>query len=162
MPRTTFSHGPTQFSNNTPIGRALVTTHMGLGPREKPKTADDYFDAPKGRMKWKKRHGDRGNTPQQMWDKCFNKHANLFMICCGDQSRTQALRQKSTGLHGNVIHELLSDYGAAGLRVMRFIPAEDRIEVRTWNPLSGNLCEETKIVADRSQHQFELEYDMAQ
>lgn len=140
--------------------RAIVTTHMGLGPRDKPKTADDYFDAPKGRMTWKKRHGERGNTPQEMWDKCFRKHENLFMICCGDQSRSQALKQESKGDHGNVVHELLSDYGPEGLRVMRFVPAKNEIEVRTWDPLEEKLCESTVIVKDRAEHQFSLKYEM--
>lgn len=141
--------------------RAIVTSHMGLGPVEKPKKSSEFFDTPKGRMNWKKCHGSRGNTPQQMWDKCFSKHKNLFMLCSGDQSRTQALRNKSTGLKGNTVHELLSDYGTNGLRVMRFIPAENRIEVRTWDPVKGTLCEQTKYVPDRSQHQFTLEYDMS-
>lgn len=141
--------------------RALITTHMGLGPLEKPKTPRDFFDAPKGRMKWKKCHGARGNTPQQMWDKCFSKHENLFLVCCGDQSRTQALRQSSKGVQGNAVHELLSDYGASGLRVMRFIPGKNRIEVRTWDPLKGVLCESTKVVKARDQHQFTLKCEMS-
>ncbi len=141
--------------------RAIVTSHMGLGPREKPRKARDFFDLPKGRMRWKKCHGKRGNTPQQMWEKCFRKHKNLFMVCSGDQSRTQALRQKAVGLHGNVVHELLSDYGVNGLRVMRFLPATNQIEVRTWDPLKSKLCEQTKFVPDRAQHQFTLDYDMA-
>lgn len=140
--------------------RAIITTHMGLGPRDKPITAEDYFDAPKGRMTWIKRHGGRGNSSQEMWDKCFRKHSNLFMICSGDQSRSQALRQESTGDHGNIVHELLSDYGAEGLRVMRFIPSQNEIEVRTWDPLNGKLCESTKVVKDRDQHQFSLKYQM--
>ena len=140
--------------------RAIVTTHMGLGPRDQPKTSRDYFDAPKGRMTWKKRHGERGNSPRQMWDKCFRKHANLFMICSGDQSRTQALRQESKGDRGNLVHELLSDYGASGLRVMRFVPARNEIQVQTWNPLKGRLSESTGIVKDRIQHQFSLSYQM--
>ena len=101
--------------------RAIITTHMGLGPREKPKVARDYYDAPKGRMKWKKCHGNRGNTPQEMWDKCFRKHVNLFMICCGDQSRTQALHQSVRGDQGNIVHEVLSDYGTNGMRIMRSV-----------------------------------------
>jgi glycerophosphoryl diester phosphodiesterase len=140
--------------------RAMITTHMGLGPRDKPKTARDYFDAPKGRMTWTKRHGKRGNSPQQMWDKCFKMHANLFLICCGDQSRTQALRQESIGQHGNTVHELLSDYGAGGLRVMRLIPTKNLIEVRTWDPLKRMLCESTQIVKDRNHHQFSISYEM--
>jgi hypothetical protein len=140
--------------------RAMITTHMGLGPRDKPKEADDYFTAPKGRMTWKKCHGDRGNSPQQMWDKCFCKHANLFLICCGDQSRTQAMHQSSKGNNGNIVHEILSDYGSHGQRMMTFLPRQNRIEVRTWNPQTDKLCEETKIVRDTSQHQFDLEYVM--
>ncbi len=141
--------------------RAVVTTHMGLGPLDRPTQPSDYFDAPKGRMRWTKRHGKRGNTPQQMWDECFCKHRNLFMICCGDQSRTQALRQSSAGDRGNIVHELLSDYGTLGLRVMRFVPAKNVIEVRTWDPIRGKLCESTKIVSDRDQHQFTLKYRMS-
>ncbi len=140
--------------------RAIITTHMDLGPRDKPKTAEDYFDAPKGRMTWKKRHGERGNSSQEMWEKCFRKHPNLFLICSGDQSRTQAMRMMTKGDHGNKVHSLLSDYGSGGLRVMRFLPSSDQIEVRTWDPVKGALCESTKVVADRDQHQFTLEYKM--
>ena len=141
---------------------ALVTTHMGLGPHERPRTAQDYFDAPKGRMIWTKCHSERGNSPQQMWDKCFRKHGNLLMICCGDQSRTQAYRQESRGENGNTVHELLSDYGTNGLRLMTFHPRDNRIEVRTWNPMKGQLCESTSIIPDRSQHQFELSFRMTE
>ena len=140
--------------------RAIITTHMNLGPRDKPKKAKDYFDAAKGRMTWKKCHGKRGNSAQEMWDKCFRKHANLFMICSGDQSRTQAMRQSVRADHGNTVHELLSDYGVAGLRVMRFVPSKDRIGVRTWNPLTQEFCRSTKIVSKVKQHQFELQYRM--
>lgn len=141
--------------------RAIVTTHMGLGPRDRPKDSAGYFDDPKGRMAWKKCHGSRGNTPQQMWDKCFRKHRNLFIVCCGDQSRTQAMHQSTTGDHGNIIHEVLSDYGSSGFRLMRFVPAENRIEVRTWDPLKQELCKGTKIVPDADEHQFDLEYDLS-
>ena len=140
--------------------RAIITTHMGLGPRDSPKNARDYFDAPKGRMTWKKCHGQRGNSPQQMWDKCFRRHSNVFMICCGDQSRTQAMRHSSRGDHGNTVHELLSDYGVNGLRVMRFVPKANQIEVRTWNPLTSQLTQGTTIVPDAAQHQFDLPYSM--
>jgi hypothetical protein len=140
--------------------RAMITTHMGLGPLERPTKPQEYYDAPKGRMNWKKCHGPHGNTPQQMWDKCFCKHRNLFMVCCGDQSRTQAMRQTNVGSHGNPVHEVLSDYGTNGLRVMRFVPDRNMIEVRTWDPIQGKLCTATKIVKARDQHQFSLQYSM--
>ena len=51
--------------------RALLTTHMDLGIRDKPKTEAGYVYDPKGRMGWNKIHGARGNTPLQMWDKLY-------------------------------------------------------------------------------------------
>jgi len=134
--------------------KALITTHMYLGPLDKPKEGQGYFDDPKGRMQWTKRHGKRGNSPQQMWDKCFRKHANLMAIFCGDQSRTQSMYSVAQGDHGNLVHELLSDYGSEGLRVYRFFPAACRIEVMTYNPISGALCSGTPIVPERGRHQF--------
>ena len=112
-------------------------------------------------MTWKKRHGERGNTPEQMWQKCFCKHQNLFIVFCGDQSRTQALHNTTLGKHGNPIHEVLSDYASAGLRVYRFVPKENLIHVHTYSPMQDKLCEGTSIVPDRKQHQFTLEYDMS-
>jgi hypothetical protein len=144
--------------------RAIVTTHMGLGPLEKPKDEEDFRDAPKGRMQWKKTHGARGNTPRQMWDKCFCKHANLFLILSGDQSRTQAMRLVSANDHGKPVHEVLSDYmqdrSGCWLRICRFLPAANRIEVKTFDSRDGRLCAGTKLVPDPAQHQFSLTYEM--
>lgn len=141
--------------------RAMITTHMDLGPLEKPKMRRDFFDAPKGRMRWKKVHGVLGNTPQQMWDKLFRKHDNLFLVFCGDQSRTQALRLVSKNDRGKPVHELLSDYHGNWLRVNRFVPASNRIEVYTIDSRNGQLCTGTKYQPDASQHQFALEYEMS-
>lgn len=44
---------------------------------------------------------------------------------------------------------------------MRFVPAEDRIEVRTWDPIKRELREATKTVPDRDQHQFRLPFKMS-
>jgi 3',5'-cyclic AMP phosphodiesterase CpdA len=147
--------------------RALVTTHMGLGPVERPKATADFTASPKGRMQWKKIHGQRGNTPQQMWDKCFRRHANLFLIFSGDQSRTQAMRTTTPNDAGRSVYELLSDYGLTGpngdpvLRVCRFLPGKNRIEVSTVDPLSSVLCTGTKLVPNRAEHQFALDYAMS-
>src|SRR5690606_21799936 len=82
-----------------PDRHALVTTHMDLGPLEKPTQNRGYFDDPKGRMRWVKIHGPRGNSPQQMWDKCFRKHKHLVAIFSGDQSRTTAMYLPTSADH---------------------------------------------------------------
>lgn len=142
--------------------RAIITTHMYLGPRDRPQKPEDYYDAPKGRMTWHKTHGTQGNTPQQMWEKCFRKHANLFLICCGDQSRTQAMHRSVQGDHGNTVHESLSDYRGGFFRIYRFLPGDHQIQVITYSAHQQQLCRGTKIVPDVDDHQFVLDYRMAE
>lgn len=140
--------------------RAIVNTHMYLGPIDQPSEPDGYYTNPKGRMTWKKCHGSDGNTPEQLWNKCFSKHPNLFLVLCGDQSRTQAFRQRSIGEAGNTVHEVLSDYRAGYLRAMRFQPASDTIRVFTLSPSLKALCEGTSIRPKAADHQFTLSYGM--
>lgn len=137
--------------------QALVTSHMGWGPRAKPLQDDEYFTGEKGRMEWVKIHGARGNSPQQLWEKCYRHHANLLAVFSGDQSRTQAYRAASRGDNGNTVHELLQDYGSGWLRIYRFHPARNVVEAFTFFPQTEELCEGTKIVPDRSAHQFQFE-----
>ncbi len=139
---------------------ALITTHMGLGPIEKPTSSRGWFEDPKGRMQWKKIHGPRGNTPQQMWEKCFRKHRNLRMIFCGDQSRTTAMTARSTGQHGNTVYELLSDYTSSGpLRIYRFLPERDQVQVITYDTTKNELCQTHKNVPELKNHQFTLQFE---
>ena len=140
--------------------RVIVTTHMYLGPLHRPKTSRGWYDDPKGRMLWKKCHGPQGNTPEEMWQKCFSKHENLFLICCGDQSRTQTMHRTVEGAGKRAVHEVLSDYHEGSLRLYRFVPDDDLIEVWTYRPHEGELTGGTKIVPDPDEHQFKLAYQM--
>jgi hypothetical protein len=140
--------------------RAFITCHMGWGPRAKPKAVEEFITAPKGRMEWSKIHGKRGNTPQQLWEKCYRKHSNLVAVFSGDQSRTQAIRAATAGEHGNIIHEIMQDYGSGWLRLYRFVPGENRIDAFTFDPTSEVLCEGTKLVPARTEHQFSMPYQM--
>lgn len=142
---------------------AFITSHMGWGPRVKPKQAEEFFSGEKGRMTWHKIHGKRGNSPQQMWDKCYRKHANLVAVFSGDQSRTQAYQAQSLGDHGNIVHELLQDYGSGWLRLYRFTPDGTRVTVEaiTFDPKTEELCQETKRVPDRDRHQFQFTFTHA-
>ena len=143
--------------------RVIVTTHMDLGPRDRPQTSEGFISDPKGRMRWKKCHSDRGNTPEQMWDKCFQRHKNLFLICSGDQSRTQTMHMTAQGVHRNAVHSCLSDYSSDGsVRLYRFLPADNRVEAITYNVSGGHLTRRTRLVGDEKAHQFSFDYDMNQ
>jgi hypothetical protein len=140
--------------------KAIISTHMDLGPLKKPKTSAGYMSDPKGRMQWLKCHKERGNTPEQLWEKLYRKHANLIMVCSGDQSRTSALYLPREGDHGNVVHGLLSDYTSSGpLRVYRFSPAIDQIKVITYDTTRKALVDSSKHVSGRENHQFVIGVD---
>ncbi|MBL9211572.1 MAG: metallophosphoesterase [Opitutaceae bacterium] len=141
--------------------RAIVTTHMDLGPIERPKDNEGYIKDPKGRMNWVKIHGARGNSAVQMWEKLFRRHANLGFIFSGDQSRTTAMRLAARGDAGNTVHSLLSDYTSSGpLRVYRFVPSANEVRVITYDTTRRALVDSTTHVEARDQHQFTLPYAM--
>lgn len=141
---------------------ALITTHMDLGIKEKPKTEEGYIHDPKGRMNWIKIHGARGNTGLQMWDKLYRKHANVKMVFSGDQSRVTALRMAQTGDHGQKVTSLLSDYlSQPVLRLVRFVPSANRVDVVTYDVMQKVLVDDTPYVHDLDQHQFHLDYPMS-
>lgn len=142
--------------------QALITTHMDLGIIDKPKTTDGYIHDPKGRMRWLKIHPKRGNTAEQMWDKLYRKHANLRFVFSGDQSRVTALRKSTTGDYGNEVHALLSDYmSRGGLRLLRFVPSKNQVQVITYDSTLDQLVESMPYVPDRNQHQFTIPYDLS-
>lgn len=141
--------------------RALISTHMDLGPLEHPKDNDGYVKDPKGRMNWVKVHGKLGNSPRQMWEKLYSKHANIGFVFSGDQSRTTAMRLAAQGSVGNFVHALLSDYTSSGpLRLYRFVPSENKVHVLTFDTTKRQLVETTAHVADRAEHQFAIDYAM--
>ncbi len=141
--------------------RACLSTHMDLGIREKPKHEEGFISDPKGRMEWIKNHGKRGNSPAQLWEKLYRKHANLGFVFSGDQSRVTAMRFAEKGEHGNVVHELMSDYmSAGGLRLYRFLPRENRVRVITFDTTKQALIDRMVYVPDYTQHQFVLDYPM--
>lgn len=142
---------------------AIVSTHMYLGPVTPPPPRVRRADKEGlGRMCWKKIHGARGNTPQQMWDECFSKHSNLFLVLAGDQSFVIATRLESRGVKGNVVHEVMQDYPRATdqddwIRLYRFDPARKKIRVMTYSPCQGRLCDSIGYLPDIADHQFELD-----
>jgi len=112
---------------------ALVSTHMDLGVVEQPAPRTPG-EGPPGRMRWKKTHRERGNTPQEAWDKCYRKHANLRFIFSGDQREVGYAHVAEKGDHGNTVHSLLSDYYSEGpLRLYRFMPRQNLVHVITYD-----------------------------
>jgi hypothetical protein len=139
---------------------AFVTTHMYLGPTYPPGTSEGWFDDAKSHMRWHKIHKERGNTPLQLWEKLFSKHPNIMIVQAGDQSRTQAMRRAARGEHGNIVQQFMFDSGGGrNIRLLRFTPAENRLDVITWDTQGEALVEGTSRVEERKQWQHVIRYD---
>lgn len=142
---------------------AIVVTHMFIGPEIQPTTNEEYYNNKKGVMTWHKCHGEKGNSAVLMWEKCFRKHANIRMILSGDQSRANAHYTPMTNDRRLTVHALLSDYSATakngGIRIYRFYPRKNKVEVVTWDTIEQERLLQTSAVKDGHQHNFDLDFD---
>ena len=79
----------------------------------------------------------KGNSAEAMWQKFVSRHKNIFLVLSGHAANC---RLSSVGKHGNTVHQVQSDYqflaegGQGYLRVMTFVPGENRIGVTTYSP----------------------------
>ncbi len=141
---------------------AIVVTHMFIGPIKQPHTNDEYYTNEKGVMTWHKCHGKKGNSAFEMWEKCFKKHKNVRMILSGDQSRANAHYSLLTNDHQCPVHAMLCDYSQAengAVRIYRFFPKKNRVEVISWDTVKQESVQQTKSVKHERQHNFELEFN---
>jgi len=142
--------------------RAIISTHMDLGIRLKPVTPEGYVSDEKGRMEWTKVHGKLGNSPLQLWEKLYRRHAHLDFIFSGDQSRVTAYRLSLPADDGHPVHALMSDYTSSGpLRLYRFTPSENTVRVITYDTTKRELTTRTTFVPNPTQHQFMIDYPMS-
>ena len=100
-----------------------------------------------------------GNDGEEIWTKLVGKHENIVLVLSGHICGDGAGRLTSEGEHGNPIHELLANYqmmekgGNGWLRIMTFVPDEDKIVVSTYSPLLDKYLED-------DENKFELELEM--
>lgn len=107
-----------------------------------------------GRLRWKKCHGAEGNTPQQAWEKCYSRHANLLMILSGDQGPVNVVRDISQGIHGNRVFSAMHDTQTHAIRLYRFLPGLKTIDVWSVDPASGEVLTSYRGWTDRADHDF--------
>ena len=98
------------------------------------------------------------NDGEQMWEKFVRHHPNIFMVVSGHVKGDGAGRLTSKGDHGNLVHQMLSNYqflesgGDGWLRILKFQPGERKLIVRTYSPW-------LKKFYDDPQQSFELELE---
>ena len=84
------------------------------------------------------------NDGDSMWAKLMRQYSNITMVLSGHEIRgagqDAAGHRMDLGVHGNLVNQILSNYqnvtngGNGYLRIMRFHPSSDTIDVSTYSP----------------------------
>ncbi|MBN2377468.1 MAG: metallophosphoesterase [Sedimentisphaerales bacterium] len=164
----TLEAGPTDdmldWANNVignhPECRVIVTTHSYmLGNDTRDATCSYLPPCPPG------------NTGEQVWNKLVRLHENVFFVMSGHHNNEDDHRGllASIGDNGNTVYQLLSGDDYDGwLRILTFVPAEDKIYVKSYSPWQPEDPSQqyrqypfTLPGYNTDQyHQYELHYDM--
>ena len=115
-----------EVTQRYPEHRVIVATHCYMRPTQRDtECATSYNIA--------------GNSGEQMWQKFIRKQPNIFLVVSGHVLGVGL--QTSVNDAGGKVLEMLTDYqglpngGNGWLRSLRFVPAENKIHVRTYSPL---------------------------
>ncbi|MEO0603885.1 MAG: hypothetical protein AAF211_20785 [Myxococcota bacterium] len=82
-------------------------------------------------------------TAQELFDELVAPHPNVWAVHCGHVDAE--FRQQATNEAGLPVHEILVDYqnmadgGGGFLRLLKFAPARDQVEVYSYSPLTDSL-----------------------
>jgi hypothetical protein len=143
-------------------GLDFIVLHLEFEPDEAVLTwADEVLENHQNRRAIVSTHyfldydGLRSPTGEEVFEK-FKDNPNLFLILSG---HIHAEAKRADLVDGRPIHQLLADYqtrangGNGWLRILKFVPKEDKIYVQTYSPYLGQNEPD-------SNSQFELDYEM--
>jgi len=119
-----------------PNRKAIITTHGYLN------TTGGYTG------KW-------GST-QYIRNNLVAAYDNVYFVFSGHHTGEYI---KTTSVNGRQVHELLADYHADGwLRIMRFVPAENKVYVKTYSPWLGQYQTDnnSRFTLDFPMNEFEV------
>jgi len=111
--------------------KAILTTHALLDTNADYKGSGDFWLYPDGTS------NSTGDT-SLIWYDLIRNHENLQMVLCGHMHGEA--RRTDDNLAGKPVHQLMANYqsrdngGNGWLRIMRFVPAEDKVYVETYSP----------------------------
>ena len=139
-----------------PDHRVILLTHSYLTPggrRITEKTPGENPYLPRPQM----------NTGEQLWENLVSRHGNFFLTLSGhvfNVRQGEPGRLTSAGIHGNTVHQLAINYqesvrgGNGWLRILTFVPKEDRIYAWTYSPFADEYLRDAA-------NEFTLDYDMS-
>ena len=115
-----------EVAQKHPEHRVIVATHCYMRPKGRDTACATSYKI-------------EGNSGEQMWEKLVRKQPNIFLVVSGHVLGVGL--QKSVNDAGRPVWEMLTDYqglpngGDGWLRVLKFVPSENKIQVKTYSPL---------------------------
>ena len=88
------------------------------------------------------------NFGEQMWQKFVKTHENIFLVPCGHLAEG---RRTDMNDFGKPVHQFVNN--SDWLRILRFVPDENKIDVTSYRPWSDEYATGTA-------NQYELSYEM--
>jgi hypothetical protein len=131
--------------------RAILTTHALLDSSANYYGSGDFWLYPDGTS------NPTGDT-SRIWYDLIRNHENLQLVLCGHMRGE--VRRTDNNLFGKPVHQVMANYqdrangGNGWLRIMRFVPPENKIYVKTYSP----WLDQYETDADS---QFELDMPMS-
>jgi len=116
-----------------PDRRVILLTHTHI-------YSDDTLHGSSPTHFWTPTSYGRTNNGPEVWDKFLRKHANVSFVFNGHVLNDGVGRLVGIGDHGNKVYQMLANYqmwangGLGYLRVVQFIPEQDKFTVRSYSP----------------------------
>jgi predicted phosphodiesterase len=138
VPRKDVVTWANQLITAHPDRRVIIATHCHVDfDGNHTKACADNYDV-------------EGREGIDLWEELISRHSNIFLAVSGHVQGVAY--NKRTGLNGNVVHEILTDFqdepvlgngtalGNGWLRVLNFDPALNQIAVETLSVEAGNFA----------------------
>ncbi len=150
-----------------PNHRVILATHSYMNPEDK---LDVCYWLP-GICCTTSNEPNCSNTGEQVWQKLVRKHENIAFVFSGHQNPNSSRRGflASMGDHYNIVYQFLcAEWYDGWLRILTFVPQENRIYMKTyspWRPEDANQQDGTypfSLPAYNTDqfHQYDLYYGM--
>jgi hypothetical protein len=138
------SRNDNSFQLISASGQDLLFLHVGWEPSDEVlEWADSVLDAHRDRKalitihRFLRYDGDRLSRDDEIFARLVEANDNVYFVFCGHLT-AEVLR--TDRVDGRNVHQLLADYqalesgGSGWLRILRFVPADDRVHVETYSP----------------------------
>ena len=127
-------------SNHADRHKVILVTHCYMYDDDTRLGAEDLYNPHVSNPAW--------NDGEQIWEKLVSRRENFVMVLSGHVKGDGTGRLISTTNDGTPVLQMLANYqflghgGQGWLRILKFIPAERRLEVYTYSPWLERMCDE--------------------